>query len=443
MHFFSRYSYIWRFPGDQEQDYARFVMPGNLISLRLVSFITIFGMCLFLTIDFFREVNYSIVFATRLIAVGVGAVTMYESFRRELSIRLLNISIASLAAANFGVAMVTATFANVPSFYLTNLLFLIFVLVVTASGLNFRHSLLMNTALLMVFIFFSQYIRKDPFYVSQYPHLFATYLYIQITGLVLESRRRLNFLNFTELTKQKRLVENLNEQKIKIISILSHDIASPLNSLSGLLNLQSKGFLKPEELTPFVSEVGLRLENVHSLLQSLVRWSHSQMEGFVPDKKEFDVVELARQTAEQFTKHAAEKSIHFIMRASEVMQITGDKDMVQLVFRNIISNAIKFGYPNTSMVVEIQKKSPAIVLISFTNEGIPISAKQREKLFSYQVHSTQGTSGEKGTGLGLAMSAYFVKLNEGQIYLSESTSGRTVFCVELPAATDVSSSTPE
>jgi signal transduction histidine kinase len=187
-------------------------------------------------------------------------------------------------------------------------------------------------------------------------------------------------------------------------------------------------------MNPFVAKVGERLDNVHSLLQSLVRWSKAQMDGFVPDLQPFEITELVRQTAAQFTQAAGEKGIHIIIRSSETFQVVADKDMIQVIFRNIFSNGIKFGFRNTSVVIEVEATASGKVLIRCINEGVPIDAEQRSKLFSYQIFSTQGTAGERGTGLGLAMSLYFIGLNNGRLYLEDHLDNRTVFTVELPAA---------
>jgi signal transduction histidine kinase len=406
-------------------------MPANLAYLRLVSFITIFGMSLFLVVDFFKEVDFSIVLAARSVALAVASFTMWVSFRNDVSVREHFACIALIMFTNFGASIATAMFGGMPPYYITNLLFLMFVLVVTASGLNFRHAFYLNTVCMMVFLIYSQFIKRDPFYFSQYAHLFSILAYITIAGSVLEERRRSGFLNFSELAKQKQLVEDLNQQKNKIISILSHDIAAPLHSLSGLLNLQTRGLVEPDQIAPYVSQVGDRIENVHLLLQSLMRWSKSQIDGFVADKKMLSLTDELANTCQQFSVQIKEKSLTVKMPQQPVHG-WADKDMISLVFRNLLSNAIKFSELNSTITMDTKKIENNIV-IAFMNQGNPIPADQQNRLFTYQVDSTVGTAGEKGTGLGLALSAYFCQLNDGKIYLEKSVPGETVFCVELPA----------
>ncbi len=435
MQFFSRYSYIWKFPDELEHAYARFVMPSNLNSLRLVAFITFFGMSLFLVIDLFRDVNYPVVLATRSGALVVSAILMALSFRSSLSVVSIYLSIIALALANFGSALITATYGGMPPYYITNLLFLIFVLVITASGLNFRHALFLNLTCLLVFIVFSQYVKREPFYFSQYPHLFSIFVYIHIVGVALESRRRRNFLQFRDLVQQKQLVEDLNQQKNKIISILSHDVAAPLNSLTGLLNLQKKSQLKPEEVEVMLTKVTDRLDSASTLLQGLARWSRSQMDGFVPEQKAIELGATLREIVQLFQAQAREKSLIINLDEKITQRVVGDQEMINLVFRNLFVNAIKFSGLYATISIEQFEATENRVGVRVANEGNGVLPEVKEKLFTYQVNSTPGTSGEKGTGLGLAMSAYFVKLNNGRLYLDDTREGWVAFCVELPVAT--------
>ncbi len=435
MQFFSRYSYIWKFPKEQELAYSRFVLPSNLISFRLVTFITLFGMTVFLIIDYFRDVDFSIVLATRIFILSAASCLMVLSYQKSITNKTIQWGIVCIAFLNFGGSMITANFARMPPYYITNLLFLILVLVITASGLNFRSGLALNFGCLVTFFLFSQFVKREPFYFSQYPHLIVSFLYFHIVGIVLENRRRVNFLQFTDLVEQKRIVDNLNQQKNKIISILSHDLGTPMNALSILLHLQSTGNIKEEELKPFLNDVGSQLDSITSLLQNLVRWSRSQMEGFVPDKKLVDLSNYLHEGAKLFRSASLEKNLHIVLHAETPLMVYADEEMLRIVIRNLISNAIKFGESGTEIKIEGYKKDDQLMIIKIENEGVPIPKHLHEKLFTYQMPSSEDTSGAKGTGLGLAVAAYFVRINHGKIYLQPSAHERiTTFYIEIPVA---------
>jgi signal transduction histidine kinase len=434
LQFFSRYSYIWKFDRDQELKYDLFVRPSQLASLRLITFITIFGMSIFLIIDYFKDVDFSIVLLTRSCVLAIAVITMWLTYKRLTSggIILLVVLITML---NFSSAMVTANFAGMPPYYITNLLFLILVLVVTASGLHFRYALLLNIFCFSVFLFYSQVVNREPFYFTQYPHLFSIFLYIHIVGIVLESRRRKNFMQFNDLVEQKRLVDDLNQQKNKIISILSHDVAAPMNSLSTLLYLHSRENISGHDLRSFLPRLSEQFNSVSVLLFSLVRWSRSQMEGFVLDKTISNAAELAEREMKFFQLQLLEKGLEIKLIAPGSVYVEVDEEMIRIGLRNLISNAIKFSRNGTTIQLKVMKNEVNKVLISVVNHGDPVSPNLVDKLFTYQMSSTADSKGEKGTGLGLAMTAFFVRLNGGEIYLAPSEEGTTAFCIEIPEAT--------
>jgi signal transduction histidine kinase len=435
LQFFSRYSYVWKFEREQEIKYDLFVLPSQLASLRLVTFITIFGMSLFLVIDAFKDVDYSVVLVTRTCVLAIAITTMWLTYKNMGSKSIVSL-VVLITMLNFGSAMVTSAFARMPSFYLTNLLFLIFVLVITASGLHFRYALFLNILCFLAFIFYSQVIKTDSFYYSQYPHLFSIFFYIHIVGIVLESRRRKNFLQFNDLMEQKRLVEDLNQQKNRIISILSHDVAAPMNSLSTLLYLHSSGKMGESELKTYFPKLTEQFNNISILLFGLVRWSKSQMEGFVLDKTTINLAALAGKKVKLFHLQLIDKGLELKLIADQPLHINADEEMIRIALRNLISNAIKFARNGTSILLKVFKNENNKVVVSVTNYGDAIPADSVNKLFTYQMPTAVDSKGERGIGLGLAMTAFFVRLNGGDIYLAPSEDGTTTFCIEMPEALD-------
>jgi signal transduction histidine kinase len=387
-------------------------------------------MSIFLVIDFFTDVDYSVVLLTRSVVLALALATMWLTYK-DLSPTSIVALVILMTLLNFGSAMITSTFAGMPTFYLTNLLFLIFVLVVTASGLHFRYALFLNVFCFAIFLFYSQVIKREPFYFSQYPHLFSIFLYIHIVGIVLESRRRKNFLQFTDLEKQKMLVDDLNQQKNKIISILSHDVAAPMNTLSTILYLQSKEGINSNKLASYLPKLSEQFNNVSVLLFSLVRWSRSQMEGFTLDRTITNLVDLAEKEVKSFHLQLLDNGLDMKLSASHPLFVMVDEEMIRIAVRNIISNAIKFARKGTTIHLKVWKNENNKIVFSVTNYGEPVPPEVMSKLFSYQMTSTMDSRGEKGTGLGLAMTAFFVRLNEGDIYLAPSEDGATTFCIQF------------
>jgi signal transduction histidine kinase len=312
-----------------------------------------------------------------------------------------------------------------PFFFLPNVLLLLFYTTITVSGIRFRYGLMINVGVFLVFIFVVG-MADDAFYKSQVPNIFLNLLASVIAGGFIENQKRKNFRQF-------RALEELNQQKGRIISILSHDVASPLQSTSGLLETYSNNQITKEELDQFIPKVKARLEKVLFLVYSLVRWSKSQMEGFKVRMEGVDVKLLIEENVTMAKPLADEKEISIRIDCQPALKAYGDPDMVNLIIRNLLSNAIKFTRRKGAVTITAFHQKDRISL-QVSNEGDPIPESVREKLFTLQVKPGQGTADEHGAGLGLAMSQQFALLNGGRIYLVPRSGAENTFCIELQAA---------
>ena len=246
-------------------------------------------------------------------------------------------------------------------------------------------------------------------------------------------------MQFNELTEQTRLVDDLNQQKNKVISVLSHDVASPLNSLSALLYMQTKGEITEKELRPFFGELHEELNNVSFLLNSLVRWSRSQMQGFVLDKTPVNILAIVENKKKLFFPQLSEKKLQLTIQSDPLAQVKADEDMLGIAIHNLISNALKFARQGTEIQVAISKNGQDKVYVVVANQGESIPEDLKDKLFTFQMPSMNDANGEHGAGLGLALSAFFIRLNGGDIYLAAAENGTTKFCLELPFDEDAES----
>lgn len=437
MQFFSRYSYIWKFGKAKELAYGEYCRASNLLSLYLVNVLIVFGMGMFLIIDYFRQVDYTLVFYFRLSFLLISLITILIVWKSQISTKVINYLILFTMFLLMVFSMVLSYYGKMPSFFLTNITVMVLMGVATISGLPFRYSILFNVFLLLSFVIFSQKILPNPFYRSQYANIFLMFIDSTIAGTLLEIRRRRAFLQFEDITRQKKRIEELNEQKNKIISVLSHDVASPINSLAGLLHLQEQGSLTAEEMKRYAVDLRKRLDSVSTMVYGLVRWSKAQAEGFVPEKRAVDLSNLIYETVELFQPKATDKSVQMEVDAEKNLFVLADEEMIRIALRNLLSNAGKFSMTNSTVRITAAQYGQTIK-VRVTNTGLPIEDSQVQKMFSYQISSREGTMGEKGTGLGLAMASNFIKANGGKIFFEGyDTATKTVtFAIELPAVED-------
>jgi signal transduction histidine kinase len=416
---------IWKFPQPEEEQYVQHSLTNDLAAFRLFTFCAALIALLLLLVDATRPVDFLWVVVMRSLLITLYVVLLSISYYRTLSSSQLQTMLAFQIAVTYLIYFLQAFLARMPFFFLTNALLLFFYTAITVSGIRFRYGIMINVVVFLVFIFIVG-VTGDTFYKSQQPNLLLNLLASLIAGGLIENQKRKNFRQFNAL-------DLLNQQKGRIISILSHDVSSPLQSTSGLLDTYSKNQITKDELDQFIPKVKTRLEKVSFLVYSLVRWSKSQMEGFKVHMEAVNLKSLIEENVNVAKPLADEKEINIRLDCPSSVKAYGDSDMINLILRNLLSNAIKFTPHRRAITIKVSNQEKRI-LLQVSNEGDPIPESVREKLFTFQVKPGQGTGDEHGTGLGLAMSQQFAVLNGGRIYLAPRSGAENTFCVELQEA---------
>jgi two-component system sensor histidine kinase/response regulator len=291
---------------------------------------------------------------------------------------------------------------------------------------------LINLTAFIVFTIIAE-AEADEYYRSQYPNLVANLIISMISAGFIEKQKRKDFMQYSELLLRKDELDLLNDQKNRVISILSHDVSAPLRSISGLLTTYERSQITKEELDRFLPDVKARVDKVSLLVHSLVRWSRSQMKGFVVQKTDIDLELLIMDNITLIKPFLGEKKIFLKAELEAGLSVHADHEMLNLVIRNLLSNAVKFTSSGNRILVRTFRRNDKIA-VEVSNEGEPIPVVVIEKLFTFQIPSRQGTANETGTGLGLAMSQQFTNLNGGKIFLERRQDSGNTFCVELPAS---------
>lgn len=233
------------------------------------------------------------------------------------------------------------------------------------------------------------------------------------------------------LQQQADELKNLNAVKDKLFTIISHDLRSPLASLSGILDFAESGDLSEEEFKQFLPSLAQNVENTSRLIENLLFWSKSQLEGESVHPESFDIKELVEQNLEFFTVKAEEKNIALNQQLLQPLMVYADKSMIQLVVRNLISNAIKFcnGGDRIDVTAAVEN---GIVTIYVQDTGIGMSKDTLDKVLGTESFTTLGTRRERGTGLGLMLCKDFVVKNNGKFTVESEEGKGSRFCFSLP-----------
>jgi signal transduction histidine kinase len=234
-----------------------------------------------------------------------------------------------------------------------------------------------------------------------------------------------------EILKQKEKLEESNRIKDKLFSVVSHDIKSPLNSLKIALLLTHSGKISPDEFRDVTNGLENHLAKTTEFIQNLLQWAKLQLNGESFDPVRVDLREIANETYSIIELEIQQKMIEVKMDIPDVPCFAhADAAMIRSVFRNLLTNAVKFTPSNGTIVIGIKKESTQFVVsVSDTGVGIPLA--HQSNLFTLESITTLGTQQEAGTGLGLVLCKEFVEKNNGQIWFNTIEGKGTTFYFSL------------
>lgn len=229
-----------------------------------------------------------------------------------------------------------------------------------------------------------------------------------------------------------RELNNSNEIKNKLFSIISHDLKNEIHGLEGSLNLLNDNSISTEDFKEILPLLVNRTSQTSILLHNLLNWSKSQLKELNTNPTNFDIDEVISDKFIFFNAKAEQKNIKLINKLNPTI-IYADKDMFAIVSQNLIANAIKFCNPGDSIAL-LSKENEAYYEICFQDTGVGIDPVHLEKLFAEETFTTNGTHDEGGTGLGLKICKELIELNNGKIEVKSILGEGSTFCVFLPKA---------
>jgi len=238
-------------------------------------------------------------------------------------------------------------------------------------------------------------------------------------------------LRTTKIQQQNLQLEEVNNVKDKLFSVVSHDIKGPLSSLHLALTLAKSGALSSEEFQELSAGLEVRLAQTSEFIDNLLQWAKLQMRGetFEPDR--LDLCELARESVRLLDPECRQKGITLRNNLEGTLDAFADLNMMRSVLRNLLTNAIKFTKPDGVITINAYRVDNRII-ISVSDTGVGIPSSNRKRLFTLTSITTAGTHQEKGTGLGLILCKEFVEKNRGKIWFETEEGIGTTFYFSLP-----------
>jgi signal transduction histidine kinase/CheY-like chemotaxis protein len=234
--------------------------------------------------------------------------------------------------------------------------------------------------------------------------------------------------------KELEQLVQLNNDKNLFISILAHDLRSPLGVLLGLSDLLTENIrqFNIDKIEKLVNEINQSAQNTFTLLQDLLKWSRVQS-GKIPfEPQNLSFKYICKDIIKILNPNAVAKNITINYSGAEEINVFADVDMLKAVLRNLVSNAIKFTNNGGAININTEVNS-GNVTISVSDNGIGIEPESLTKLFDIsKIHTTTGTAKEKGTGLGLLLCKEFVEKHGGKIWVESECGKGSIFYFNIP-----------
>jgi len=242
-----------------------------------------------------------------------------------------------------------------------------------------------------------------------------------------------------ELIENYQQMKNLNTSKDKFISIISHDLRSPFTSLLGFSEiLLNDNDLSDEERKDYLRYIHDSSEQQLQLVNHLLDWSRLRLGKLEIEPSRINVKTAISNSISSQTGFAMRKNVQIEKQIPSDLYFYADEKLIERVLLNLISNAIKFTQSGKKVFIAAKKYDEEQIEIIIKDEGVGIQEENQLKLFKIdEKFSTEGTKGEKGTGLGLKLVKEIVEKHNGKIWFYSQPEVGTEFHFIIPEAKQI------
>jgi two-component system, sensor histidine kinase and response regulator len=236
------------------------------------------------------------------------------------------------------------------------------------------------------------------------------------------------------MARQADELRKMNLTKDQIFSIISHDMRTPLASLRMLLDTIAHVDIceKRDFVLNCIRLMEVSANESYQLLDNLLYWSRGHLGSLKCTPVLFTIDDQIKKAITLYNYPAQQKKLTILLNCPGETLVYADEDMIQTVLRNVVSNAVKFSFPGTTININVLIRNDETT-ISISNKGPVMNDSAISIIFSdHDYFTSLGTSGEKGTGLGLKICNTFVTLNSGKLWVESGPDTLTTFFISLP-----------
>jgi two-component system, sensor histidine kinase and response regulator len=235
---------------------------------------------------------------------------------------------------------------------------------------------------------------------------------------------------FKIIQQQNEELTALNETKDKFFSIIAHDLRNPFNAIFMMTEVLNRKVAEMDklELGRMVELLFMSSKEIRELLDNLLTWSKLQRNKLEYLPENLNIKEVVLGNIALYDSIAKSKNIELVYQCHEGIEVFSDKNMLNTILRNLLTNAIKFTHDGGDVSVSVQEKEKEILFLVKDN-GVGMSSHEAEKILSHdRIIPKLGTSDERGTGIGLTLCMEFIEKLNGRLWVeTELNKGSSFF----------------
>ncbi|WP_445664162.1 hybrid sensor histidine kinase/response regulator [Fodinibius sp. AD559] len=237
-----------------------------------------------------------------------------------------------------------------------------------------------------------------------------------------------------QIVQQQQELQQLSETKDKLYSIIAHDLKGALFGISGIADILQEDIARHEVDKDIKENISLIYQSSHAanqILENLLMWTRMQTDLLDLDSTKFSLSECIEESIGLYEVKARKKQVDIEFESENTM-IEADRQMISTVFRNLISNAIKFSDSEGRIFIQVDSTDD-IRSVTVRDEGMGMPEEVRQNIFNPEKRpKREGTDNEKGTGLGLLLCKEFVKMHNGELTVESEPGKGSEFRVTIP-----------
>jgi signal transduction histidine kinase len=257
--------------------------------------------------------------------------------------------------------------------------------------------------------------------------LFACYYFFIPYRLIRENKK------FWQLTEKNKLLTQVEELKNNFLSMMSHDLKTPLARIQGMADI---ALAKTDNLEVgqknAIETIRKSAEELTEFISSILDLSRVESQKIKLNLQSRDINRILEDLVKKYEYNAQQKNIEIICELDTLFSVKIDADLMRQVFSNLLENAIKYS-PTNSKILITSEEMDGHIIVQIADQGIGITENEIKHIFTkfYRTKHVKN-SPIKGSGLGLYLAKYFVELHKGQISVESLPQQGSTFTVDLP-----------